>query len=204
MASWYRQAPTCHLASLDENLRLRPRVPQLCPPPLRSRVSPPRCGTEMNWGGGTVETGCGCTPPIHPVPRGPLAPEQSSPSPNWHGPATFPSPRCSLSPLPRTPFPEMPRSRVGPSSPPHADGGGRRHTSAGRGAGRGPAERGGRQRSAPGDPRAHKGPFVAAAGARKEPLSRGGGRFLPTRLRLKVRWGDGGSHGARGSHPSAA
>lgn len=166
------------LASPDKDLRPSPRAPSHAPPP-QSHISPPPCGTEMSRGGGRNWP---CLQPAltHPVPGGLLAswPRSRAPHRQPGMPRRAPVTALLARPPPWTPLPEMPRSRGSPSSLPHGGGGGRRHTSAGRGAGRGPAERGGRQRSAPGDPRAHKGPFVAAAGARKEPLSRGRGCFL--------------------------
>lgn len=81
----------------------------------------------------------------------------------------------------------------------------------GRGAGGDPAEQGGLQHSAPRDPRAHKGPFVAAARARKETLSRGGGCFLPAAPQLGSAQRCDGEMGAFmesrapcGPHPSTA
>lgn len=149
-----------------------------------------------------MEISCGCSQ-HQPTPR------REGSWPRCRAPRCQPSvprhtPMAARSPSSPDPcFPRcLPPKRAHPLSP-HRDGGGRQHTSAGRdGGAQQSGERGGLQRSAPGDPRAHKGPFVAAAGARKEPLRRGGGRFLLAAPRAALvegamgRWGLSWSPGA--------
>lgn len=139
-------SPKCQQATWHLQMKICIRA---CPLPW-SRISLPCPGTKMNWGGKFGSAHAGRAP----------GPRAELPTANAARPGVLPSPLLSLALLPRSRFLEFLAPE--PAHPlPHA-GGGQGHTSAGRGAGRGPAGR--TPALCPRDPRAHKGPFVAAAG----------------------------------------